>query len=65
MYSAPPDFDGDGDVDLDDFCFFHGCMAGSLVGEREARCPCTDLNGDGQEDLMDYAEFQRVFTGKK
>jgi hypothetical protein len=65
VFIGPPDFDGDGDVDLEDYPLLHGCMFGTISGGAEARCPCTDLNGDGREDLRDYAAFQALFTGEK
>lgn len=42
------DFDGDGDVDLEDYFFFRWCG---------------DLDGDGDFDLADFAVWQNIFTG--
>ena len=63
MHSTPPDFDGDGDVDLKDFTLLCGCVTGSADRAAEPQCPCADLNGDGRADLRDYAAFQAAFTG--
>ena len=54
------DFDGDGDVDLDDFGVFEGCFSGRLavVSGDCARC---DVNQDTFIDLQDFAWFQRAF----
>jgi hypothetical protein len=54
------DFDGDGDVDADDyknvFDCFDGPNGGILLG-----CDEEDLNGDETIDFLDAAEFQNAF----
>ncbi len=55
------DYDGDGDVDLDDFAEFPGCMAGP-GGGLGSECGCLDLDGSGEIDLADFAAFQEAFT---
>jgi hypothetical protein len=60
--AAPGDLDFDGDVDLDDFSIFAGCMGGPGVahpGDYEY----ADLDGEGDVDLADFASFQEAFTG--
>ena len=61
----PGDFDGDGDVDLDDFGSFSACYNGS---ERPPAATCppgvdADLDGDGDCDLDDFALFAANYTG--
>jgi formylglycine-generating enzyme required for sulfatase activity len=54
------DFDGDGDVDLDDFGEFLGCCAGP-AGGLGAECAVLDFDHDTDVDLGDFAEFQYAF----
>ncbi|MCK4343313.1 MAG: hypothetical protein KAY37_16485 [Phycisphaerae bacterium] len=56
------DLDYDGDVDLDDFNTFAGCLAGP-DNAYPPECDGADLNRDGDIDLADFATFQRGFTG--
>lgn len=58
----PGDCDGDGFVDLDDFGVFAGCMAGPMASVSP-ECRCADLDDDGDAELADFAELQRVFAG--
>lgn len=58
QFAAPPDFDGDGDVDLTDANAVLSCIAGS-----EQSCDCVDLSGDGKTDLHDFYLVQQMFTG--
>ena len=59
---CPGDMDGDGDVDLDDYAVFAGCMAG-LPGCTPEQFDQADLDDDGDADLQDFALFQTLFTG--
>ena len=68
--TTPGDFDGDEDVDLDDYIHFAECLDDS--GPREAQswvppspqCRETfDFDGDADIDLEDCAAFQEAFTG--
>ena len=57
------DFDGDGDVDLNDFATFQLCYGGP---NRPLGPLCTaqaDFDGDGDVDLNDFATFQGCFNG--
>ena len=54
------DFDGDGDVDLDDFAGLPGCSAGA-GGGLGPDCEVFDFDGNDDVDLFDSAVFQRVF----
>jgi len=60
--SVPGDFDGDGDVDLDDYEVINDCLEGP-EGPLPPECAPADLDGDQDVDLEDFAEFQRSFTG--
>lgn len=66
---GPGDFDNDADVNLDDYQVFAGCLS-----ESEALPPtgvpasaeCLSgfgFEGDGDIDLLDFGNFQRVFHG--
>ena len=62
------DFDGNGNVDLDDFTTLGRCLAGSDEPVPPAGCHQTDfangdLDGDNDVDLADFAVFQEAFTG--
>ncbi|MCK4340610.1 MAG: hypothetical protein KAY37_02655 [Phycisphaerae bacterium] len=56
------DFDGDGDVDLDDFNIFVGCLNGPDV-PVEPDCETADLDCDDDVDLASFAAFQTHFSG--
>ena len=64
------DFDVDGDVDLDDFAAFLGCLAGPdvlpapHVPDCAAAClSAFDRDGDDDIDVHDAAGFTLMFTG--
>ena len=63
-HREPPDFDGDGDVDLTDYADIARCVMDAQRNMVET-CFCTDLNGDGRVDLKDVAEFQVSYNGSK
>jgi len=61
------DFDGDADVDLNDFatfalCYTNGATTAPPGCEPEDFEAC-DLDGDGDVDLNDFATFALAFTG--
>lgn len=56
------DLDHDGDVDLDDYTEFAGCLAGPAVMVSSACEPC-DLDLDDDVDIVDFGIFARHFTG--
>ncbi|MHC4064226.1 MAG: proprotein convertase P-domain-containing protein, partial [Planctomycetota bacterium] len=58
----PGDQDHDGDVDLDDFNIFAGCLAGPQIAYPPG-CDDADIDIDGDVDLGDAAIFQEAFTG--
>ena len=60
--AMPGDFDGDHDVDLQDFLSFQTCFTGP--GDPLApACEPADFDGDGDVDLQDFLAFQTFFTG--
>ncbi|MCK4340772.1 MAG: hypothetical protein KAY37_03505 [Phycisphaerae bacterium] len=58
------DYDDDGDVDLDDFVSFAGCMTGPHAGPVGAGCEVFDFEPDDDVDLQDFGQFQNAFTGE-
>jgi hypothetical protein len=65
--AIPGDFDGDGDVDLEDFAQFAACY-GLPIGSADFTPPTTacrdafDFDTDGDVDLADVSIFQSAFT---
>lgn len=57
-----PDFDGDGDVDQEDFGHFQACLTGPNAGPPGSGCVDADLDEDTDVDLSDYGLFQRCFS---
>ena len=60
---SPGDCDADGDVDLRDFARIQGCISESGGGPISALCHCADLQGDGDIDPLDFAEFPPNMNG--
>jgi hypothetical protein len=56
------DFDGDGDVDAEDFAVLQVCYTGDQAGVA-ARCTCFDHNGDHRIDQADITSFVACATG--
>lgn len=63
LSSLPGDWDGDGDVDLQDFERFSGCITGPGGGPLGPGCNAFDFDGDLDVDLADFAHFLSAFTG--
>ncbi|MBU0640928.1 MAG: carboxypeptidase regulatory-like domain-containing protein [Planctomycetes bacterium] len=64
----PGDWDHDGDVDINDFAEFPGCMSGpwgapDWVMPSQACRDAFDFDADADVDLADFASFQRAFDG--
>ena len=55
------DYDGDRDVDVDDFLVGFECMLGPDVGPYDTGCEAMDFEYDADVDLGDFAAFQRLF----
>ncbi len=56
------DFDGDSDVDLDDFDQFALCFTGEGGGPVGAPCFPGDFDADGDIDCQDWQQFHFVWT---
>ncbi|HOJ75948.1 MAG TPA: PQQ-binding-like beta-propeller repeat protein [Phycisphaerae bacterium] len=61
--SVPGDFDYDGDVDRDDLNLLAACAAGPAVSV-DAPCADKDITGDGTIDMVDFAAWQRCYSGQ-
>ncbi|MBN1510388.1 MAG: hypothetical protein JXB13_00095 [Phycisphaerae bacterium] len=59
---VPGDGDCDGDVDLDDYTALADCLTGPQGGPVPVDCADFDLDIDSDVDLLDFAEFQTLFT---
>jgi len=57
------DYDGDFDVDQEDFGHLQACMTGHMEGPPESGCEDADLEGDGDVDLTDFGIFQGCVGG--
>ncbi len=55
------DYDGDGEVNLDDHGQWEACMTGPDAGSYALFCQPFDLAADDDVDLMDFAGFQALF----
>jgi len=62
--SVSADFDGDRDVDVQDFLTFSGCFNGAL-NPPTAACANgqADLDNDGDVDVNDFLSFSTCFNG--
>ncbi len=61
--ASTPDFDADGDVDLEDFLSFSRCFNGPNRAPARPGCEGADLDTDGDVDLDDFLTFARCFNG--
>ncbi len=62
---CPPvaDFDGDGDVDQDDFAHIQACLSGTSVAQTDPACLNARLDGDADVDEVDLGRFLNCFSG--
>jgi hypothetical protein len=63
VITPPPDFDGDGDVDLADHGHMQACLTGSSIPVTDPNCTDAKLDGDGDADLTDAAIFLGCLSG--
>ena len=59
---VPADFNGDGDVDSDDFSLFLSCLSGPTI-PYSSGCADKDFDHDGDVDQADFGVFQRCISG--
>jgi hypothetical protein len=59
---APPDFDRDSDVDLNDLAVFHACCSGPATAYTGDYARA-DFDRDGNVDQADIGVFQRCYSG--
>jgi PKD repeat protein len=59
----PGDFDGDGDVDQENFGHFQACYSGSGKLQTDPGCLNARLDGDEDVDEEDFAIFQACMSG--
>ena len=63
-FEQPPgDCNATGIADLLDHADFSDCLTGPGGGLAAPDCDCFDVDNDGDNDLLDFAEFQVSFTG--
>lgn len=60
--SPVPDYDHDGDVDMEDFGRFQACLSGSAE-PHSTDCEDADLDKDGDADRDDFAVFLECLGG--
>jgi hypothetical protein len=59
----PGDFDGDFDVDQDDFGHMQACLSGSGIPQDDPGCLPGRLDWDDDVDQLDLALFLACVTG--
>jgi hypothetical protein len=59
------DFDGDGDVDNQDFAQFRVCYTGSGGGPIAEACQAGDDDGDDDVDCLDWLAFRTAFENSE
>lgn len=58
------DYDSDAEVTLDDFYFFHECLANGGPGvDAGPGCRFANFDFDDDVDLLDFAALQEILTG--
>ena len=62
-HTPPADFDGDGDVDMNDFAVLQRCLnlGGGTLG---VGCGCFDTNSNGIIDSTDVEKFIKCASGE-
>jgi hypothetical protein len=69
VYTKPPlipgDFDGEGDVDQNDYDTFESCASGPAIPHSGSQtCQQADFDDDNDVDQDDFAIFQRCYSGQ-
>jgi hypothetical protein len=57
------DFNGDGDVDQEDFGWFQACLTGTAVPVESPDCVDANLDGDSDVDMDDFGIFRECMSG--
>jgi len=57
------DFDGDGDVDQEDFGHFQACLTGTAVPVTDPDCQNANFDGDIDVDNNDFVIFEQCMNG--
>jgi len=63
LANLPGDWDRDGDLELDDFAHFPGCMTGPENGPASGGCQVFYFDADTDVDFADFAMFQEALGG--
>ncbi len=63
-WTIPGDFDGDGDVDQDDYDHFRDCLSGPAIPQMDPLCHNAGMDDDGDIDQEDFGIFQRCLSGQ-
>jgi len=61
--TVSPDFNGDADVDQEDFGHLQECMSGAGVTQGDPNCQDADLDGDTDVDQVDFSAFLACVSG--
>lgn len=61
--AVPGDFDGDGDVDQEDYGVFQRCLSGVTIPQEDPACAAARLDTDGDVDRDDAALFLQCISG--
>lgn len=63
LTTVAPDFDGDGDVDQDDFGRLQQCFTGPGVAQTAPDCANVPLDSDDDVDVDDFVIFRGCLSG--
>ncbi len=63
LTDVPGDSDHDGDVDLFDYAVWFQCFTGPGNGPLTPGCDASDFDGDTDVDMVDFGQFELLFTG--
>jgi len=62
-FGPPGDFNGDGDVDLDDFGLFQACLSGPGSITNDPACDPAKIDADEDVDYVDLYLFINCMSG--